>query len=270
MIKKMKTLLLSFILLIGILFLPITSSFASHISLETTISSEIIDNQLKVKVISINKGDESAHNVRAQIQVGSKKILADKKTELTVGEIYQVIKTFPLSLKKPGSYPLILTMHYTDANQYPFSVLKCQTFGYKKEAVSPIFSSLNSITLSKNGNLNLTIKNLEQKDVKTKSRIIIPRELTVDKETCELDIPKKSQQKIIFPIKNLSALNGSTYHIFAISELEDKELHYTNISSGTVKIIISKNIFGLNYTTIIILLAVLIIFFVAAQFFKKK
>ena len=243
---------------------------ASYISLNTTLSSKVEGKTLKVKISVVNKGDESAYNVQAELRVKGKEILAEKKTELPVNGTYQAEKSISLPLLKPGAYPLILVMHYTDANQYPFSALTGQTFVYQKEAVSPIFGRLKPATFSKEGTLKLALKNLSNTEVKAKTYLVAPRELTVEEKISAVTLAPKSEESSSFIVKNFSALAGSTYQVFAVSEAEDQDLHYTSISPGTVKIIASQEIFGLNYTVIFAILIALTVVFIAAQFIRKK
>ena len=207
-------------------------------------------------------------NNQAEIRVGGKRVLADKKGELKIDEAYQNISTFKLNLQKPGQYPLTLVMHYTDANQYPFSALTAQTFVYQKEAVSTLFGQLKSVTISKEGKLTLTIKNLGDTEAKTKTYLVAPRELTVEEKPSEFKLGPKSAQDLSFIVKNFSALAGSTYQVFAVSEAEDADFHYTNVFPGTVKIV-EKNIFANYQIYFFALIIVLLVVFVAFQFKKK-
>jgi len=245
-----------------------SAAFASYISLNTTLSSKVENNNLKVTVSVVNKGDESAFNVQAEIKVGKKDVLLSKTSELPVNGIYKVEEAFRLSLAKPGTYPLTLIMHYTDANQYPFSALTGQTFTYRQEAVSPIFGQLKSTSFSKEGQLKLVLKNSGDAGIKTNTYLVAPGELTVAEKSLSLAVASKSEQSGSFAVKNFSALSGSTYQVFAISEFEDQSLHYTSISPGTVKIVERQEIFGLSYATLFFILAMLIIIFIGAQFFK--
>ena len=257
--------------LAGLLVLTLwlgNAALASYISLNTTLRSKAENNNLKVSVAVTNKGDESAFNVQAEFTVNGKNILASKMAELPVGGNYKVEENFKLSLAKPGTYPLTLVMHYTDANQYPFSALTGQTFAYKTEAVSPIFGQLKSTSFSKEGQLKLVLKNSGDAEIKTNTYLVAPRELTVAEKALSLAIAPKAEQSGSFAVKKFSALSGSTYQVFAISEFEDQGLHYTSISPGTIKIVERQEIFGLSYTTLFIILAMLIIIFIGAQFFK--
>jgi len=247
-----------------------TAAYASYISLNTALSSQVQGKNLKVMISSTNKGDESAYNVRAEIKVAGQGLLAEKRPELPVNTAYQAQFNVPLTHQLPGNYPLILILHYTDANQYPFSALSVQTYAFGREAPSPIFGQAKATAFAKEGELRFTLKNLGESEVRAKTYLVAPQELSVGQEKVELVLSPKSEGSASFKLKNFSALNGSTYQLFAVTEYESGGLHYTSVAPGTVKITAEESLLGLSYILIYLLLAALVIAFIAAQFVKKK
>ena len=246
-------------------------SVASYISLNTTVSSKVDDNKLQIMITSINKGDESAYSVQAEINVAGQKIMAKKLQELGVDKTYKIFEEIKLDLASAGKYPLIVTMHYADANQYPFSALNAQTFIYRAEEIpAQVFGRMRSASFWKEGKVKLTLKNMGAEDISAVTNLVVPRELTVAENNQKMEVCGKSEKSASFKIENFSALHGSTYQVFAVSEYEKDGVHHTNITPGTIKIVESKEIFGISYNVIIALLALLILFFIAAQFIKKK
>jgi hypothetical protein len=263
----MKKLIILFLLLISWAW----AASASYISLNTTVNTKVDKDLLKVLVSVVNKGDESAHNVQAELRVGDKKILAEKRQELGVNATYKAIAEFKLDLKMPGQYPLIVVLHYADANQYPFSALTCQTFSYKaKELPFEIFGRMESATFWKKGKIKLTLKNMSESEMAASSYLVTPRELTGKEGSLEIRLEPKSENKISFSVENFSALHGSNYQVFAISEYERDGIHQTNITPGMIKIVESKEIFGISYIVVIAVLFLLVLVFIAAQFIRKK
>ena len=104
--RIMKKLLYVFI----IVSLLASAAHASFISLNTTVTSEVRGNILNVSVSVVNKGDEAAHNVQAEVRLGDKKILANKKQELGVGGIYRAKTSFQLNQKPISSKNEFLNM----------------------------------------------------------------------------------------------------------------------------------------------------------------
>lgn len=172
----------------------VNSAFASYISLNTALSSKVKGNNLLVSVSVINKGDESAYNVQAELKLDRRQALGEKVDQLPVNGNYSAQFTLPLSYAAAGSYPLALIMHYTDANQYPFSALSCQTFAYKKEAAPEIFGQLKPTQFAGEGTVRLVLKNLGDKEIRAVARLVLSRELTAKDETAAVVLGPRSEK----------------------------------------------------------------------------
>ncbi len=247
-----------------------TAASASYISLNTTTSLKVEGGRLQVGVSSVNKGDESAYNVQAEIRVGERTLLTDKVTELPVDGTYRANASLPAPSGKPGNYPLFLTMHYADANQYPFSALTCLSFAYQQETLAPFFGQLSSATLVRQGKVKLVLKNISDRPVTASVYLIAPREFSYKAEPVPAALAPRSEKTIEFQLDNFSALAGSTYQVYAVAEGEDESSHYTSVSPGTVKVVASQAIYGMSYTIIFGVLVLLLAVFIASQFFRKN
>ena len=247
-----------------------SSSFASYISLKTTVTSMVEKDQLKVVISTVNKGDEPAYNVQAEVRVGDKKVLGSKIQELGINQPYRAEAIFSLRLAKPGRYPMVLIMHYTDANQYPFSALNCQTFAYKKEAPpEDVFGSLRPVSFWKKAEMGLSLKNMGEGNLTAAVALVVPRELTASSGKIKLNIPSKSEINQRFAVSNFSALSGSNYQIYAVVEYEKDKTHYTRIIPGVIKIMETKTVMGINSTVLIAAFVLLVVVFIGFQFIKK-
>jgi len=255
------------ILLFACLLLAVPA-FASYISLNTTLRSKVEGNNLKVIVQVVNKGDESAFAVQAEFRVGGKTLLAEKAPELPVNNLYSATAVLPLNLATPGNYPLILVMHYADANQYPFSALTAHAFVYRQEGVPPLFGQVKPATFAKDGTVDFVLKNSGNREIKAVTRLVVPRELTALNDRVPLTLAPRSQQSAGFRLSNFSALAGSTYQLFAVTEFEDGGLHFTSLAPGTVRI--NEGNLLVNYQALFIgLIIALIVGFIALQFRRK-
>jgi hypothetical protein len=260
-----------FALLLFLIFALVHAASASYISLQTTVNSKVTGNLLAVSISAVNKGDESAHNVQAEVRLGKKKVILKKMLQLRVNGVYRAQTSFKLDQKVPGEYPLVVVMHYADANLYPFSALNCQTFSYKAEGrPSELFGKLSSATFWKKGRVKLTLKNLSGAAIKASTYLVVPREISAASESIAMSIPANSEKDASFAMENFSALNGSNYQVFAITEHEREGLHQTTITPATVRIVESQELFGVSYAVIIVVLVMLVLMFIAAQFLGKK
>ena len=244
---------------------------ASYISLQTSVSTRLARNTLYVTVSAVNKGDEKAYNLQAEIKVGDQKVLAEKWDELGIDETYRETATFRLNFEKPGEYPLFVTVHYADANLYPFSALTCQTFLSGAESLpSEIFGKVWSSPFFKKGKAKVTLKNLSDAEISVLTSLFVPRELTAQGTPRKISLAPKAEKAIDFAIENFSALSGSSYQVFAVSVYEREGRHFSSIIPGTIKIEETKNVLGMNYVPVVLILIILIAIFVTAQFLGKK
>ncbi len=258
--------------LVSLLLLPLLAlpSLGSYISLNTALSSKYEHGKLQATVSVVNKGDEAACNVQAEFRSGGASVLADKVPQLPVGWTYKTIRNLPLKLTTPGAYPLALVVHYTDANSYPFSSLTLQTFVFGREAPAPVFGRLSSATFDKEGRLTLKLKNAGARPVAAAVSLVVPAELTADGAALKVSVGARAEASVSFTVKNFSALPGSTYQVYAVTEFDDGGLHYTAIAPGLVKIAAGQKFFGLDSWVYLAGLAVLGLVFVLAQFLRKK
>jgi hypothetical protein len=266
----MKKLAIFLLLLISFTF----SASASYISLKTTVTSRVLNSILEVSISAKNEGDEAAYGVQAEVRVGERKSLLNKVERLGINQFYRAQASFKLDHKNPGQYPLTVTLYYADANQYPFSALTCQTFSNKAEALPlDIFGRMRSATFWEAGKIKLALKNMGKTEMAVSTYLVVPRELTVDEEAYRLKIPAMSDRQLSFGVKNFSALSGSTYQVFAISEYEKNGIHLTSITPGFIKIVQSRTFLGIDYIYLAGILAVLVVVFMVVQFrrsvFKK-
>ncbi len=253
------------------LFLFSVPAIAGYISLKTSLTVETDRDNLMALISTVNKGDESAFNVQAEIRAGEKKLLAERKSELPVNGLYQIKFKFPLFMKTPGIYPLILFMHYTDTNQYPFSALTCKTFSYRSSDMPPeVFGKVLSTSLWKQGKIKLKLKNMGERELKLSGYLVAPRELSVAGNSQEITLPAKSEKEVSYPVENFSALPASNYQIYAITEYDKEGKHLTVISPGLIKIVEKKSFLGLDFSYLTVILVLLLMVLLIAQFIKKK
>jgi len=247
----------------------VSQAEASFIKFSTTLSAKVEGDSLSISIATTNKGDESAFNVQAELIAGEQNVTAEKMPELRVNETYKIENRLKLAVNKKGLYPLILILHYTDANQYPFSALSCQTYDIGKASVSTVIGQIKSVKISQKGKVTLALKNSGDMPVTAKTRLVAPRELTVEEKEKDITLPPKSDKEISFAVENFSALAGSTYQVFAVTEFDAKDEHQTVISAGTIEVEKGREILGMNYIIIIVAVILLALIFIVVQFKRK-
>jgi hypothetical protein len=244
-------------------------AFAGTISLNTSVSSSVKDDTLRVTIKIENRGTDAASNGHAEIAVQGQRILTDRVAEFNVGKPVVFTEEVKLDAQIPGAYPLIVTIFYTDGNQYPFSAIASHVFSWRAtNVVSDIVGGIKPMTISKRGKAEVTLKNVGSEDVVAATRLVFPRELTADGEAVAVTLPGRSERKIKFAMENFSATGGSTYPLVAVSEFDRDGMHYTSIASGSIQCVDRTVLMGLNYYVLGGILAVLVLAFVIFQ--KRK
>ena len=242
----------------------------SFISINTKTSATFQENTLIVEVSVTNKGDEPAYSVQVGVDANDITALTPVKDVLQINETHTVETTFDMDIQTAGRYPLIVTVDYTDLNQYPFSAISSSYFFYKEDVTPKIHGKMDSLEISKSGKFVLTLKSLLDKDKKIKVKLIVPRELSVLEPVTDIDLYSKSENKIRFDINNFSALAGSNYQVFAVIGYEDNNKRYTVTIPGIVKIM-ERTDFLKTYKWVFIGIgAALLAIFLGLQFRPKK
>ena len=253
-----------------ILSLLTSPASASFISLKTALSSYYANGRLTAKVVIINKGDEPAHDLRAEFKVGGQDVLSENLPELPVGGTARIEKSIPFTPTLPGTYPLTLITHYTDANQYPFSGLMMQTFVCQRAGLPSLVSRLDPLSFDQQGELNLNLKNTGLSPITARTTLVAPVELTVENAVRKTELMPGADCGLNFTVKNFSALPGSVYQAWAVTEYDEDGFHYTSLAPAVVKLVAEQQLFGLNPRWLAVLLVLLIIVFAAAQFRSRK
>lgn len=250
------------LILILIILILLPYAQATYITLRTT----LISNQDSIFISTTNNGDESAYNLQVTLATPTNTLNSDIQKELRVsGYLNETFKLQPASLL-PGSYPLIITIDYTDANNYPFSAISTAIYNNKESTRPGLILSMPAIDISGSKKLKLEIKNLDDYDKEVTARIIVPKELSISSQQ-SIKIKGKDSSSLSFNVKDFAARPDSSYAIFAIAEYEKDSRHYTAVYSSNVKIVKSLNI----PTYLLILpLAILLVIFIIYWLKKRK
>jgi hypothetical protein len=257
--------------LAGILVtLCVPHMWAGTIGITTTVSTTVTSNALQVTVSVTNTGDEQAYALHAKIAALGREVDTRKASDFPPGKPIVFRETLPIDVAVPGTSPVIVTVFCTDANQYPFSALAPHVFSHGAAAGTvDLVGKMAAITLSKKGKLELDLKNVSESDIDATIHLIAPQELTVKNDEVKLRLPSRSDRRIQFELKNVSARPGSSYPLVAIIEYEEDGVHQTATAQGTVATTQAKSAFGMSYSALAVLLVSLIAVFIALEKFKK-
>lgn len=243
---------------------------AGYITIKTETTVAVYDSNLKVKVVVINEGDESAFNVQININENQRIQSSPIKQVLAVKENFEYEANYSLTRTKHGRYPLIINVDYTDANQYPFSALTGTYYSFGSDTVSKVFGSANDIRLTRYTTLPLKLKNIDEESKEVLIRLIVPKESSVQEKAKKVTIQPRSELNTIFNVSNFSALPGSRYQVFFILEYEDESKHYSNIVPCSIHVDASKGFFKRYKWYIIAGSSVIFVVLIVFQFIPRK
>ena len=257
--------------LAGILVtLCVQHMWAGTIGITTSVSTTVTSNALHVTVSVTNTGDEQAYSLQAKIMALGQEADTRKAPDFTPGKPIVFRETFLIDAVMPGTYPVIVTVFCTDANQYPFSALATHVFSHGADAGTvDLVGQMEAITLSKKGKLELDLKNMSKSDIDATIRLVAPRELTVKNDEVKMLVPGRSDRRIRFDLENFSARPDSSYPLVAIIEYDEDGVHQTTTAHVTVSTTQVKRALGMNYSVLAIVLVGLVAVFIALEKFKK-
>lgn len=265
MIKRQSGLLA--LILTGLCVQP---AFAGTIGITTSLSTTVKDNVIRVHVSVENTGDEAGYNLQAKIAVLDKEVLTEKIPDFPLKKPIAFTEELPITATTEGTYPVIVTVYCTDAKQYPLSALTSHVFTFGAAGKpTELVGTIGPVTLAKRTKLDLELTNIGDESINAAVRFILPRELSAEEPLKSAVISGRSSDKVRFAIKNLSAFPGSIYPILSIIEYDTGGIHQTVIAQGTVTVVDSKEIFGIDYSILGIGLVALIIVFIALERFRK-
>jgi hypothetical protein len=130
--------------------------------------------------------------------------------------------------------------------------------------VGRVIGEISPITITDSGTLKVSVKNLEETDKVIDLRIVLPKDISSPTVKKELSLKGSSREVVDFKLKNLAALPGSNYRIYAILEYEDDKYHYANTIGANIKVEEDKGIlatYKLPLIAILIILAVVVVYF---------
>ena len=252
-----------------LILLFVQPSEASFIAITTETAVKIEDNTAKILVGVTNKGDESAYNVKISAAIGGKIIAGPLIDLLKVNDKYSETLTASVDFKKPGTYPVILAVEYTDANRYPFTASSVVYLNYKEGVVSRVAGEIAAISIADSGRMKVKIKNLEQAEEKIAIHLIAAKEFLIPTPEKQITLKPGLEETVVFDIKNLSALTGSNYPVYAILGYEDEKYHYVNVLAGNIKVE-EKKTFVAEYKWPMVVVAIILVGLIGYLNLRRK
>ena len=238
---------------------------ASYITMQTTAETNSTGGKINVT----NNGDESAYQVQIISEILGNTYKSEIKNELKVGETFTTKLPINLSKNSAGTYPLLVTIHYQDANGYLFSALLSRLVENNAQSRSEIVLELNDAEIKDSVKVPVKITNFGEQSREVQLTLFMSGEFNVKDNNRSISVEPKSHKEVIFNVENFAARVGSVYSFFAVAEYDSQDGHHGTIDSGGMKVLEKKSqIF--DKKTIIIALALIVLIFGVMQFKRKK
>ncbi len=245
-------------LLAALAVIPYSS--ATYITINVQFPEMLADaDNTTAKLTVSNTGDETAYSVLTTLigidGLKPQPLFVDK---LMPGQ--QVDTSFAVNVTRKltdGRYPLVMLTEYADANNYPFSAISASFITYGQRTTSEITGGFEETQVSKGGTATakLRIINRGAYDKNVTLGVFVPKELVTGGYTKVLRLKGDEQKTMGVGMSSLSALQGSTYTIFAVMEYEEGGKHYSSVARGIVTITQDSGVFS-NYNLIVALAAI--------------
>ena len=222
----------------AIALLMSTRVVASYITLVTGFSLTEAADALTLNVTTTNQGDEPAYGIQFEVQIGEQTFTSASVPQLAVNETtssdFSVLDAFDL----PGRYPVLIKIHYKDANTYPFTSLAVGSYDFQQPVVSKILIRGEDTGLPSNskGVMKYTVRNNDSAEHDLALRLHLPDELAALKDSDSLTIGPGESKSLHYTIENFSALENSSYAITLVAEYDDGKSHYSSAGSAAIRI----------------------------------
>ena len=263
-----KLIIFMILLLITVAVVP-GPARASFISIEIESGAELLQNKLKVSLKVANKGDESAGNLKASIEASGRTIYGKSRKILGPNENFTEEFSSDVSFQKPGRYPVLVSVDYTDANQYPFNALTITYVDYGDAPNARVTGAIGVLRLSDRERMKVSVKNVDEVERKVSVRLVNSKEFAVSGRVREIALLPGDEKELIFDIRNSGGLSGSTYPVFALITYEDAAYHYLNVTSGSI-MVVKRGLWHVLKMPLAILLAVLLCVILLFYLMKLK
>jgi len=214
------------------------SVMASYITMVTGFSVTEGPDGITLNVTTKNQGDEPAYGVQFEVRIGSQAFTSVAVPQLGIDEA--TASDFPVNnaFQLPGRYPVLIKIHYKDANTYPFTSLAVGFYDFQRPVVGKVLirGEESAIPYNGKGVVKYTVRNNDSVAHDLELTLHLPDELAALKDSDRLTIGPKQSESLQYTLENFMALENSGYAIALVAEYEDGTSHYSSAGSSTVRI----------------------------------
>jgi len=211
-----------------------------------------------------NSGDEAALSVTPSLRFGDQVVRGKGKESLAPNTSFEETLTLPVGSLGEGRWPYRIAVDYTDQNQYPFQALQTQAVNVgSPPPAKVVVPTIKSADIAGSGSLTLTVKNLTADPRTARVSVFVPEGLEATDPVREVKLDGWKEQDLTVPITNRTALAGSRYPVFVVSEYDDGAVHESAVAQGMVSVIEAQSFFSRNTRFLWIGAGVLVVLWLA-------
>lgn len=245
---------------------------ASHISMDMRPASRFSAGNVSVHIDVKNRGDEPAADIWVSARLGDMEASSAKPARLGAGETARLeIELGPPPLPA-GEHTIIIRVHYTDLNAYPFSAVA--TIPVVTDASDPVpekvEAELSSTDIRRDGRLTLKLDGRANPELPLRAELVLPEELTAQSPMRKIFLAPNGRHEAVFKIRNRSGRPGSTYRVAAVVDYLDGQRHRSLVARGFVNIATPDDVFVEGRIAWLIIAGILMALFVLIQFARPK
>ena len=142
-----------------------------------------------------------------------------------------------------GIYPLVLRVHYTDANGYPFSAISYAPMTVTTSPPARVRVASEETALGKEGRgkIELSLTNLGDQAKNITTTVFFPDEIMSVSAGHHRVIKSKESASMRIDIRDIGGLVGSAYVGVAVTEYEKDGIHHTLFTPMRIEIVSAKS-----------------------------
>jgi hypothetical protein len=239
--RSLSSVLAFTILSASCLFRPSSSALADHLTMEIQAALAVREKILEGTITVVNRGDEPARKVHAEIGFPGGTVVREIVDLLGVRQSASFSFENSLGEMKEGTYALPITVVFHDSRLYPFSALACPKFTFGK-TFSPGLSC-STTPLESGGEIVFEIKNPESFSRRIKSTFLFPREFYCPRPEISLLIEPSETKAVSFTLLHSSAIPGARYPVYCVIEFENEKRRHTLVCPGEIRFMEKGNWF---------------------------